>query len=77
MDTSDFRFKYKPKRFAEVIGNKLAIRVLKNIARTVRIPGAVLFYGPPGTGKSTLNYVFPKALNCLHFEDDVCDECEN
>ena len=77
MDTFDFRLKYRPKRFSEVIGNKLTIRVLKNIVITGRIPSAVLFHGPPGIGKSTLSYVFPKALNCLNFEEDVCDECEN
>ena len=77
MNTYDFRLKYRPKRFNEVIGNKLTIRVLKNIVITGRIPSAALFHGPPGTGKSTLSYVFPKALSCLNFEDDVCDECEN
>ena len=77
MNTSDFRLKYRPKRFAEIIGNKLAIRVLKNIILTGRIPCALLFHGPPGTGKSSLTYVLAKALNCLHFDDDVCDECEN
>jgi DNA polymerase-3 subunit gamma/tau len=75
--TSDFRMKYRPKKFSEVIGNKSIIQILKNIVTSHRIPNGILFHGPSGTGKSSLAYVFVKALNCLDFEEDVCGNCEN
>jgi DNA polymerase III gamma/tau subunit len=77
MNTSDFRSVYRPKKFAEAIGNKWSIQTLKNIVISNRIPNGILFHGHPGTGKSCLSYVFVKALNCLNFKEDVCDVCEN
>jgi DNA polymerase III subunit gamma/tau len=77
MNTLDFRMKYRPKKFSEVIGNKSIIQILKNIVTSLRIPNGILFHGPPGTVKSSLAYVFVKALNCLDFKEDVCGNCEN
>lgn len=77
MNTSDFRSVYRPKKFAEAIGNKWSIQTLKNIVISNRIPNGILFHGHPGTGKSCLSYVFVKALNCLNFKEDVCDVCKN
>jgi len=77
LNASDFRIKYRPKTFSEVVGNKSIIQILKKIVTSCSIPTGILFHGHPGTGKSSLAYVFVKALNCLNFKEDICDICEN
>ena len=77
MNASDFRIKYRPRKFSEVIGNKSTIKILKNLVTSSLIPSGILFHGHPGTGKSTLSYLLIKALNCLEFSEDVCGNCEN
>ena len=72
----DLREKYRPKKFADILGNKLTVRYLINSASTSRTPNAIMLQGPGGTGKTTCAYVYSKALCCLNFNGDVCGECE-
>lgn len=77
MTLQDFRLKYRPKKFAEFVGNKLPIEILKEIIRSGRIPNGMLFHGPPGSGKTSLAEVFSKAYYCLDYSEDACGMCKN
>ncbi|MGO8988792.1 MAG: AAA family ATPase [bacterium] len=77
MNNQDFRQKYRPQCFAEVIGNKTPIKILKNMVKTGDIRKGILFHGPPGSGKTTLAHLLIKGLLCEKFSDDVCNKCKN
>ena len=77
MTLQDFRLKYRPKKFAEFVGNKLPIEILKEIIRSQHIPNGILFHGPPGSGKTSLAEVFSKAYYCLDYSGNACGICKN
>lgn len=73
-----FARKYRPKTFSEVVGQEVAVRVLKNAVKLGKISHAYLFAGPRGTGKTTVARILTKALNCLQpKEGEPCGVCEN
>jgi DNA polymerase-3 subunit gamma/tau len=54
--------KYRPKEFAEVVGQDHIVSVLKQAAATGKIAHAYLFSGTRGTGKTTVARIFAEAL---------------
>ena len=76
MNGQDFREKYRPKFFSEVVGNKRVIKILKNMVKLGWFPNGILIFGPVGTAKTTLAQIFLKALHCQNFLEDVCGYCE-
>lgn len=69
--------KWRPKTFADVIGQDHITRTLRNEILLKRIGHAYLFIGTRGTGKTTCAKIFAKAVNCPHTNDgDACSSCE-
>jgi DNA polymerase-3 subunit gamma/tau len=66
--------KYRPQRFADVVGQEHVTQTLANAITQKRIAHAYLFCGPRGTGKTTIARIFAKCLNCsggpkIEFDD--------
>ena len=70
--------KWRPRRFADVVGQPHVTRTLLNELRGGHIAHAYLFTGSRGTGKTSCAKILSKAVNCLSPVDgDPCGECEN
>lgn len=81
MSYTVFARKYRPKTFADVLGQDHVVRTLQNAISQNRLAQAYLFVGPRGTGKTSTARIFAKALNCtggpkVEFdpEESVCQE---
>ncbi|PPS40209.1 DNA polymerase III subunit gamma/tau [Chroococcidiopsis sp. TS-821] len=71
--------KYRPQRFAELVGQEAIATTLSNAVRTGRIAPAYLFTGPRGTGKTSSARILAKSLNCLATDvptETPCGKCE-
>lgn len=69
--------KYRPVKFADVVGQPQVTVTLQNELTAGRISHAYLFTGSRGTGKTTCAKILAKAVNCLNPQDgDPCGECE-
>ncbi len=70
--------KYRPQKFADLVGQQQVVQTLKNSIKFNRIAHAYLFAGPRGTGKTSTAKVYARALNCLEDNGiEPCGECEN
>ena len=68
--------KWRPQRFADVVGQAPIVTALQNQIAAGRIGHAYLFTGTRGTGKTTCAKIFAKAVNCLDTTSpDPCGEC--
>lgn len=56
--------KWRPKSFAELVGQEAIVQTLVNAIESQRIAHAYLFIGPKGTGKTSTARLFAQALNC-------------
>ncbi len=69
--------KYRPRFFADVVGQPQVTVTLKSELTRGRIAHAYLFTGSRGTGKTTCAKILARAVNCLHpVEGDPCGECQ-
>lgn len=68
--------KWRPKRFAELVGQEHVVRALSNALDTGRVHHAFLFTGTRGVGKTTIARIFAKSLNCERGSGaEPCGEC--
>ncbi|HVO47409.1 MAG TPA: DNA polymerase III subunit gamma/tau [Steroidobacteraceae bacterium] len=55
---------WRPKKFAELVGQEHVRRALVNALESGRVHHAFLFTGTRGVGKTTIARIFAKCLNC-------------
>lgn len=70
--------KWRPRRFAELVGQEHVVRALTHALETDRVHHAFLFTGTRGVGKTTIARIFAKSLNCERgVSADPCGVCGN
>lgn len=68
--------KWRPRRFAELVGQEHVVKALVNALETNRVHHAFLFTGTRGVGKTTIARIFAKSLNCERgVGAEPCGEC--
>ncbi|HLU39876.1 MAG TPA: DNA polymerase III subunit gamma/tau [Planctomycetota bacterium] len=69
--------RFRPRTFAEVVGQDEVLHSLRHTIVSGRIPHAFLFAGSRGVGKTTLARILARCLNCAQGPTpDPCGECE-
>jgi DNA polymerase-3 subunit gamma/tau len=69
--------KYRPRSFADVVGQDVIIKILKNSIINNKIGHAYIFSGPRGTGKTSTAKIFANVVNCQNpIDGDVCGKCD-
>jgi DNA polymerase-3 subunit gamma/tau len=76
--------KYRPRNFAEMVGQDHVVQALTNALGTQRLHHAYFFTGTRGVGKTTVSRILAKSLNCQGADGQggitptpcgVCDAC--
>jgi DNA polymerase-3 subunit gamma/tau len=69
--------RYRPRQFAEVIGQEPVAQALVNALESNRVAHAYLFTGARGVGKTSMARILAKALNCVRGPTTKpCDQCD-
>jgi len=78
--------KYRPRVFAEMVGQEHVVQALANALGTQRLHHAYLFTGTRGVGKTSVSRILAKSLNCTGPDGrggitatpcGVCDACRD
>ena len=67
--------KYRPQRFADVIGQEHVTRTLQNAIAQQRVAHGYIFSGHRGIGKTTIARILAMALNCRSKDHPVAEPC--
>ena len=68
--------KWRPRGFAEMVGQEHVLRALSNALDSGRLHHAFLFTGTRGVGKTTIARILAKSLNCEQgISATPCGEC--
>lgn len=78
MTTALYR-RYRPARFADLVGQDVVAQTLRNEVASGTMAHAYLFAGTRGTGKTSTARILARAVNCLHPQngepDNECSSC--
>ena len=70
--------KWRPKTFADLVGQEHVVKALRNALDEGRLHHAYLLTGTRGVGKTTIARILAKSLNCGHAEHgEPCGVCES
>ena len=70
--------KYRPKTFAEIVGQEHIVQTLTNAIVSGMVSHAYLFSGPRGSGKTTVARLLAKAVNCETRKGyEPCNQCSS
>ena len=70
--------KYRPKTFAEIVGQEHVVQTLTNALSSGMISHAYLFSGQRGSGKTTIARLLAKSLNCESRKGfEPCNSCSS
>ncbi len=72
--------KYRPKKFSDVVGQDIVVKILTKAILKDRVGHSILFTGTRGVGKTTLARILAKTLRCENRqpnEYEPCDKCES
>jgi DNA polymerase-3 subunit gamma/tau len=69
--------KWRPQRFADVVGQQAVTRTLANALKSGRLAQAFVFAGPRGVGKTTTARILARALSCVKGPTaEPCGDCD-
>jgi DNA polymerase III subunit gamma/tau len=74
--------KYRPRNFAQMVGQEHVVQALSNALQTNRLHHAYLFTGTRGIGKTTVSRILAKSLNCTGLDGnggitaEPCGQCQ-
>jgi DNA polymerase-3 subunit gamma/tau len=68
--------KYRPQKFAQVVGQNHIKLTLEHELTSGQLAHAYLFCGPRAVGKTTLARVLAKSLNCLERKEGTAEPCD-
>ena len=70
--------KWRPKTFADLVGQEHVVKALSNALEKGRLHHAYLLTGTRGVGKTTIARILAKSLNCEHpKEGEPCGQCQS
>ncbi len=67
--------KYRPQKFADLIGQNTLVQILTNSISSKRIANAYLLTGVRGVGKTTSARLIAMSLNCVTKKENDCEPC--